>query len=91
MQTAEVAFIPTPQVPTYITFIRGMQIKLTALEADRMPFWYLSTLENKDVCLDKAAHTSRSLASWSNFKTQEQEYTYPLLSPEGVYGPHSSL
>lgn len=67
MQTAEEAFIPIPQVPTYITFTRGMQIKLAALEADGMPFLYLSILENKDVGLDKAAHTSRSLDSQSNF------------------------
>lgn len=68
-----------------------MQIKLAALEADVMPFLYLSILENKDVGLDKAAHTSKSLASWNNFKKQEQEYTSPLLSPEGVYGTPSSL
>lgn len=67
MQTAEEAFIPIPQVPTYITFTRGMQIKLTALEAEGMPFLYLSSLETKDVGLDKDAHTSRSLAPWSNF------------------------
>ena len=67
MQTAEEAFIPIPRVPTHITFTRGMQIKLAALEADGMPFLYLSTLENKDVGLVRIAHTSRSLASWSNF------------------------
>lgn len=39
MQTAEEAFIPIPQVPTYITFTRGMQIKFTALEAEGMPFF----------------------------------------------------
>lgn len=44
-----------------------MQIKLTALEAEGMPFLYLSSLETKDVGLDKDAHTSRSLAPWSNF------------------------
>lgn len=44
-----------------------MQTKLTALEAEGMPFLYLSSLENKDVGVDKDAHTSRSLAPWSNF------------------------